>query len=289
MRGRILLVWTSLLSAGLASAGCATDGSPASWGVPRPSPHEDATTASSTTEPAAVAATNGGVRVVRLTFEVLRIRLPIDSIQHSRKIWNHVDELRADTALVARLARNGVRAGAVAPGSWPAINTILEACDAEVGKDRWNAQSDLPLTIEVDELDESETLFCYTPDDRLVGKTFHEGKKLMNLDYAVHAEMGGAVDMKLSFEIRHDRGVMAWQRQGGILQQVPATDRHVFADLTTLVTLNPGETLLIGPSPEARNEYLVGGRFLVDEKEGRQVETLYGITPLPYQITDASR
>lgn len=287
MKGRILLVWTSLLSAGLASAGCTAGPSPQpSWGARKSSPHEDATTTSAAPK---VAGSSGGVRVVHLTFDVLRIHLPIDAIQHSRKIWNHVDELRADPSLVARLARNGVRAGAVAPGSWPAIHTILEACDAELGKDQWNAQGDLPLTLEVEELQDSETVFCYAPDDRLVGKTFHEGKKLLNIDYAVHAEMGGAVDMQLTFEIRHERGVMAWQRQGGTLQQVPATDRYIFSDLSLLLTLNPGETLLIGPSPEARNEYLVGGRFLVDEKEGRQVETLYGITPLPYQITDAHR
>jgi len=289
MTGRTLLLWVCTPAVAIVLAACGGPGSRPSWAVSAPSPHEDNTSTSSSPATASAARPAGSWRAVHLAFDVLRIHLPVDTMRHSQKIWNHVDELRVDATLVARLARNGVRIGTVSADAWPAVQTILEACDAEVGKDQWSAQSHLPLTIEVEDLAESETVFCYTPDGRLVGKTFPVGKKLINIDYAVHAEMGGCVDLQVSFEIRHDRGLMTWQRQAGTLRQVPATDRHVFNDLSVMLTLNPGEALVLGPSAEAANEYIVGGRFLVEDRGDQLVETVYCITPLPYQVTDAQR
>lgn len=301
MRGCSLLVRTLIaLAASSGGWGCRGSYSWSIFGQPRPSPHEQAATRTAdspatptpTPTPAAAAgylASPAAVRTVRLAFEVLRIHLPVDTVRHSRKIWNHVDELRLDTELVPRLARNGIRAGAVSPSAWPAIQTILDACEAEVRRDRWEAQGGLPLSIEVGAIEDSESIFAYDPGNRLVGKTFDVGDKLVNVDYGVRAELGGCVDLGLAFEIRHDRGVMTWERRGGILRQVPAIDRHVFTDLSAMLTLNAGEALMIGPSAEARNEYLVGSRFFVNRQSDHVVETLYCITPLPYRLPETRR
>ena len=75
---------------------------------------------------------SGGVRIVDLAFEVRRAEIVQGDLQHSRKIWNHVDELRLGVDSTAGLARNGFRIGAASPGTWPAITAVLTAAGARV-------------------------------------------------------------------------------------------------------------------------------------------------------------
>ena len=229
------------------------------------------------------------IRVVDLAFEILRIELPLGGVQHSRKIWNHVDELRVNPKLVARLARNGVRLGAVPQEAWPAIHTILDAGDAEGHKELLLSTSGLPLTFKVGSVSDSETVFCYGPGHQLVGKTFAAGDKVVEVNYALRPEMGGHVDLQVSLEVRHRRGVMTWEKTAGIIQQVPDYDRHVFSDLRAAIALNLTESLLIGPGEEAQNEYVVGSRFFTKRRAGNRYETLYCITPVPHQRSATMR
>lgn len=221
------------------------------------------------------------LEVVHLIFEVARVDLPMDELRHSRKIWNHVDELRIDPDVVARLRRNGLRVGAATQEDWPPIRAILEAGGAEARQESLVAQPGLPLLIELAVIGESESIFSYEKTGRLVGNTFPQGQKVLNIDYVLHAGIGAAVDLKLSYEVRHDRGVMTWERQDGIIRQVPAYDRHVFSDVTVALTLNPTEFVVIGLSDQAENEYLVGSRFLVSVRGGKRYESLLFVTPKP--------
>ncbi len=60
-----------------------------------------------------------------------------------------MDELRVDSELVARAARNGIRLGAASAGAWPAIRTILEAADARLRREQMWPQGDSPIIIEL--------------------------------------------------------------------------------------------------------------------------------------------
>ena len=222
--------------------------------------------------------------VVGLAFQVYRLDLPIvgDS-RHSLKLWNHVDELRADPESVALRSRSGLRIGAFSQSAWPAIRAILDTAKARVHREQVTAPSGLPLTLEMGLIDGGESIFSYTSGGRLVGKTFEAGKKLILVDYAVYSAMGGRIDLQVSFEVRHDRGVSTWERQDGVLRQVPAFDSHVFSDVTAVMALNPGESLLIGPSAEARNGSLLGSRFLGYSRGGRRFEKLIIVTPTFFQ------
>ena len=218
--------------------------------------------------------------VVGLAFQVYRLDLPIvgDS-RHSLKLWNHVDELRADPESVALRSRSGLRIGAFSRSAWPAIRAILDAANARVHREQVSAPAGVPLKLEIGLIDKGESIFSYSSGGRLVGKTFEAGKKLILVDYAVYAAMGGRVDLQVSFEVRHDRGVTTWERQDGILRQVPAFDSNVFSDLTAVMALNPGESLLIGPSAEAKNDFLLGSRFLGYRRGGRRFEKLIIVSP----------
>lgn len=227
--------------------------------------------------------------MVHLAFDVVRVDLPVESIRHSRKIWNHVDELRIDPQAVARLARNGLRVGVACPAAWPAIETIVEAGVGTVRNERLLTQRGLPVAIALSSVDDSETFFSYDRSSRLVGKTFPAGDKRLKLDYAFHAQLGGCTDVQLTLEVQHDRGEVRWERDGDVIRQVPAYDRHVFADLSVLLALNPGEFVVIGPGDEADNEYLVGSRFFMHKRSGQWYETVLCITPRPYRTKTAAR
>jgi hypothetical protein len=229
------------------------------------------------------------VHVVQLAFDVLRVEMPIDGVRNSRKVWNHVDELRLEADLVARLARNGLRVGAASSGSWSAIRAILEAGGARTQKDQMLPQPATPLTMELAAIRESESIFSYGRDNRLVGKTFPAGQKIIQLDYVFHPQLGGCTDVQVGFEVRNDRGEMTWERRDGVIRQTPAYDRHVFEDLAALLTLKAGEFLVVGPSDQADNEYLIGSRFLIHTASGEKTETLLFVTPQPFQTPSARR
>jgi len=290
MNGRFAQYWLWTLAAGgLVVYGCSSS----SWwwvsGGSPDSPHELSETKPSSAQTADTRRAPGAgdsTQIVDIAFDFLRTELPIDSIRHSRKIWNHVDELRVDSNLSAKFARNGMRIGAASGDAWTAIRTILTACEAGVRHDRLVAQANLPVVVELGSIQSSESIFSYGADNRLAGKTFPGGSKLINLDYLVHPNLGGYVDLRVSFEVRSDRGVMTWERQGGVIRQVPDYDRHVFGDLSALIPLNEGEFLVVGPGDEADNEYLVGSRFFMERRGDKKYETILFITPLPYRVLD---
>jgi hypothetical protein len=229
------------------------------------------------------------VRVVDVAFDVVQVEMAIETGRHSRKIWNHVDELRGGSEVAATLARNGFRIGVASTGAWPAIRAVLDAADAEVRREQLAAQPGLPLLIHLGAIDGAESIFSYSDEGRLIGKTFPAGDKLLRIDYAVHPELGGFTELRLDFEIRHDRGTMTWQRQGDIIRQVPNYDRHLFAEVGTALTLHADEFVVIGANNEAKNEYLVGNRFLVAERSGQGSETVLFVTPRPYQAKGVKR
>jgi len=72
---------------------------------------------------------------------------------------------------------------------------------------------------------------------------------------------------------------MTWEREGGMIREVPGVDRHVFEGSIVRLTLAEGESLVIGPTTEASHQYLLGHRFLVGEREGRALETILFVTP----------
>ncbi len=221
------------------------------------------------------------VRIVRLQFDVVRADMRIDVVQHSLKIWNHVDEFRVDPRLTALMARNGVRMGVGLPGSRSPMRLILSAAQARLHQQQYTAVNGLPLVLRLESMAAPETVFTYGSAGSLVGKTIPAGEKLLVLDYRARPELSGAIDLRMGMEIRVDRGVLEWRTEGGVLRQVPGFDRHRFDELGVSLTLQPGEFLVIGPSEETADDYLplLGTRFFTGAGEGGRVETVLFITP----------
>jgi len=223
-------------------------------------------------------------RVVRIRFDILRVDLPMDAVRHSKKIWNHIDELRPDSRLVATLARNGIRVGAAPESVWPALQTIFDSARARPSEYHQVVQGGIPFSIELGAMPEQETIFCYDRSGRLAGKPIPAGEKLLHLDYLLHPELDGCTDVSLVFEVRRDLGTMVWENRNGVIRQVPAYDHFRFEDLSVLLTLRPGEFLVIGPGDEADNDYLVGSRFFSAKRSGVPFESVICITPRPFAV-----
>lgn len=234
-------------------------------------------------------ATGRQVSVVALAFDLVRVDMPMGSIQHSKKVWNHIDGLRVEAGWTARLVRNGLRIGVASSSMWPTIRAVLDAAGAELGHTRTVAQANLPLTIELGALSKAESIFSYANDGRLTGRTFSAGDKLLTIDYAFHPERGGSTDLRLSFEVRLDRSTMTWENRAGVIGQAPAFDRHVFEELSGVVTLKPNEFLIIALSERAENEHLVGSRLLSFKRAGKRYETMLCVTPQPFQTRGVKR
>lgn len=206
----------------------------------------------------------------------------------ARKIWNHVDEMRLKPQQVQLLARNGLRLGTATPVSWPAIQTILDAGEAKITSNQLFPQRGSALPIEFGPVDEGTSIFSYQSDGRLVGKSFPGGEKLVLIDYALHPELDGCTDLGLSFEISRESDQMIWEQRDGVMRQVPAHDRHRFADLTSVLTLHPGEFLVMGPRDDINNDYLVGTQFFA-RRNGEGSVRITFLSANPYQTQSASR
>lgn len=206
----------------------------------------------------------------------------------ARKIWNHVDEMRLKPPQVQLLARNGLRVGTATPASWPAIQTILDAGEAKITSNQLFPQRGSALPVEFGQVDEGTSFFCYEADGRLVGKSFPDGVKLVLVDYALHPELDGCTDLGLGFEIVRDNGEMVWEQRDGMMRQVPAQERHRFASLTSVLTMRPGEFLVMGPRDDVKNDYLVGTQFFTSRNGEGSVRITF-LSANPYQTQSASR
>lgn len=222
------------------------------------------------------------VRSIELVFDVVRADLPVQSVRHSEKLWNHVDELRPSGVAMGDLARNGLRVGVASSSSWPAFRAILASATDEIRRNEFVAQRGAPFVLSLGHLAEPETIFSYGQSGSLAGKTFSEGERLLVLDYALRPELSGTVELRTMLTVRHDRGVLTWERQGGVIRQTPEYDEHVFGGILPVTEVGPGEMLVVGPNAASENEYLVGSRFLSTTKNGVVYETVFFITPEPF-------
>lgn len=234
------------------------------------------------------AAISTPTRIVDIAFTVMNAEFTGSNAGDARKIWNHIDELRLKPEQVQLLARNGVRLGTASPASWPAIQTILDSGGAKITSNQLFPQRGSALPVQMGAVEEGTSIFSYQADGRLVGKSFPGGEKVILVDYALHPELDGCTDLGVSFEISRESGELVWEQRDGVMRQVPEHDRHRFADLTSMLTMHPGEFLVLGPRDEVKNEYLVGTQFLATNKGEGSVRLTF-LAALPYQTQSPSR
>lgn len=238
--------------------------------------------------PSELGARKGTFRL-QITFEVLRVDLPVLDIRHSLKIWNHVDETQAGPRLTALLARNGLRIGTARTDAWPALRVLFESNHAKSLQTRYAVQSGAPLSLRLREVTEPESLFEFQRDGHVVGRTFDRGVKFLHIDYALDPIEPTRTVMKVTPELRKFGAGKRWQEIDGRLQEVPQYEGRTFTELSAELSVGPGEFLVIGPSETATLESLVGSRFLTVEENNVTYETVICLTPKLLRVAQSDR
>jgi len=226
---------------------------------------------------------------LQITFEVLRVDLPVRGIRHSLKVWNHVDETQSDPRLTALLARNGLRVGTATADVWPALRVLFEANDAKSLHTRYVVQSGGPLNLCIGELAGGESVFDYRRDGRLLGRTFDGGTKFLHIDYALDPADPVRTILKVTPEIRKFSAGKHWQSVDGHIRETPRYEGEVFSELGAVLSVGPGDFLVIGPSETAELESLVGSRFLTSEANNVTYETVICVTPRALRMESSGR
>ncbi len=229
------------------------------------------------------------MQTIDMAFDIIRADLPLDTVRHSRKLWNHLGAAGMAPQQTALLARNAVRIGVGTRDAWPAIRAIIENAAAEVRQDQLLVQRDLPLVLDVGTLNEPQSLFVYDDQGRLDGKTFPAGTKLIQFDYALHPSLGGSVEVHVGFELRQAHGGMAWDTADGVVRQVPAEERYLFTSSRAAFTVPPEGFMVLGPSELADNRHLLGGSFFTAGSPGAAREIVLIVTPLPHRVRADAR
>ncbi|HEY3241950.1 MAG TPA: hypothetical protein VGM03_01240 [Phycisphaerae bacterium] len=239
--------------------------------------------------------------VLRIQFDVLRVDLPLapapgaGAVAHSRKIWNHVDELKLGADLVALLARNGLRIGVATRDDWPAMRTIFEGNAAKVRHAPQTVNNGLPVTLEVANFSDATTVFAYRAEGELVGDSFDAGTCFIHVAYATDPSDPARTMLRITPEVSvaqpdaHWRAIEeAFPAPGGAAAR-PGRGGRVYNQLTVELTLGPGEFLVIGPADATRMGSLVGNRFLTCTHDGQMHETVLCIAPQPFWTDLATR
>ncbi len=225
-----------------------------------------------------------GLVVVRLRFSVMRIELPLGTVQHSLKIWNHIDENIGDPGLTALLARNGFRVGVADRDAWPALEAIFEETGARSMRREHVAEDGLPLAIDLGEVSDGDTYFVHSRGGKLTGGSLRHGTTRLNIDYAMTEEDLGRVELRFTPVIKESRGTIKYVDRGGEVLSIRDYDGQVFDELAATIVIEPGQFLVIGPSRAGADGYLLGSRFLRSTLEMQQWETVLCITPIPVRV-----
>ncbi len=227
--------------------------------------------------------------VIQMQFDVLRVELPAQDVQHSEKVWNYTNELCGDPVQAAMLRRNGFRVGAATADTWAALRAMFEACGATATRASHIVQHSAPLTLDLGPIEHAESFFLFTPDNQLIGQTFDRGNKYIHLDYAVPPEAGGAIMVQITPEVHRLSQQKRWRREGDEIREVHDYEGKVYHLLSHMVNIPPGQFLIIGPDTSGASALSVGHRFLRRKHMGKQFETVLCITPQPFRVELAKR
>ena len=182
--------------------------------------------------PSEFAAAAGPV-TLQITFEVLRVDLPVLGMRHALKVWNHVDETQSDLAFDGAAGAQW-SAGRHGLGGMPGrrCRVLFDTNQAKSLLAKHVVQSGSPLSMRLGEMAEGEVVFSYRRDGRLVGQTFPGGTKFLHIDYALDPEDPTRTLIKATPEVRRFSEEKHWQTIDGRVQDVPRYEGRVFADLS---------------------------------------------------------
>jgi hypothetical protein len=212
-------------------------------------------------------------------------------------IWNATDELSLAPELRKSLATNGLRVGIYGQNLPPQLVALLDAKPnllEKIGEggsgdlDLDGGRRQLPLRAGHRSIINISQVFPDLPvlisdDGQVRGQQLAQARCVLSLKS--HPLGDGRVKLLLTPEIEHGEPKTRWMGSEGMMIQQTSQDRLTLDRLRWEVVLRPGESLLVGPTPEHKGlgEYFFtqtsGGntksRFLVMRFSQTQFDDLF--------------
>jgi hypothetical protein len=222
------------------------------------------------------------VVVVGIAFTVERYVVPTDDLAAARRtdVWSLVDELRVPPDDIAHLKTNGMRVGVAGPAQAEVLREIMPALGARGEVMNRVVQSGAPMTLDFGSTGSYQTVYVFHRDGRLEGSTFDDATKFLHVDYRVDLDDDAPlITLALTPELFKESEQPHWRVAEGQYRYEKEYQGTAYRDLSVEVRVRDGETLVVGPSAQRRNAYLVGSTILGHETAGRDWGTIVLITP----------
>lgn len=220
------------------------------------------------------------VAILSIDFQILRVRAAQGTFSRSAKIWNAIDEEILSPDAHVLLERNGLRVGAGQVADWPQIKAILDAEQVELQRDHQVVQNGLPLTVEVMPQMRDQLLFLFRPDGTMAGRSYGYSRTRLRIDYAISVMVADSVEAQVMPEIvlptpEREQTLIPARRER---YPVEEPTRPLW-EIAVKTRIGPGEFLAVGPTEKVYEGHFAGTLLLVDEVDGRKLESVYFITP----------
>jgi len=218
--------------------------------------------------------------VLTVDFAVLRVRAAAGTFSQSEKIWNPIQDEMLPAQIRMMLRNNGLRIGVGKHSSWPQIKAALDAEKVETSTNRQTLQCGVPLTVEINTQPRDQTLFLIRSDGTMPGAFFPQSTNGLRIEYWIPPSAADTVMMELMPEIRLSRTTGQSNLAVSTLQNpgtMPPT--RPLRELAVRVPVGPDEFLVVGPSSVAQQNHLAGSLLLIEEIDGRRLESMCFITP----------
>lgn len=224
------------------------------------------------------------VAVVGLSFDVIRVELPLAESSIATDIWKYVDESNSDPSLPALLARNGMRIGVADGSAWAAMRSIFERNSARSSRDQLTMQEDQPAMIRMGKLEEGGMYFLHRRGGKVEGGTFEAGDRFIRLDYEMPASDTDAIDLRVTLETRGADSTRRLVSHDGKVQQVLATEGDSFGEMAYSTRLENGQFLVMGSGDSADKGFRIGSWWFRSQSGENRTETIVCVRPAPFRV-----
>ncbi|MFQ5807675.1 MAG: hypothetical protein ACE5I3_14615, partial [Phycisphaerae bacterium] len=222
-------------------------------------------------------------RPPRLVYElaVLHILVPREQAGAMEKVWNFLREDGLDAETRLRLGQNGLRVGVGHVQDWQPIKAAMDAIEDHrvTSATPLSVPVGFPLSLELDSEPREQTLFYVGPDGILSGSIWPDSRNVLRVTYAPDLHDVERVRLLVVPEVHQRQHGWEWVRTEAGLWQVPRQAMQTFDAAAFVLTLSPGEFVLLAPSANARIYGLVGGAFLTRTSEGRNYNSYVFLRP----------
>mgnify|MGYP007051594138 CR=1 FL=1 len=212
---------------------------------------------------------------------VLLIQVAQASRSEVAPLWDGLREDVLSSELAWRLHRNGVRVGVGRIDRWDEVKAVFDRiADRRVHElPPLLSLPSVPVALELDRLPRDQTIFYVGSDEIVSGNIWPGSQKVLRLTYTLDSRQIERVHLAVVPEIRQSLPATLWyDRQTG-WSAGPQRRGEAFGAVAFVISLEPGEFVVLAPGSKADVPGMLGGAFLTEETPGRRYDSYVFVRP----------